>query len=114
MSEQATTHKVIECLIAQIHECAVSHGFWPDGVDRNVGELVALIHSEASELLESVRKPGTSEHIPPFTGEEEECADIVIRIFDYAGGRELNLAGAMEAKIAFNLSRKHKHDGKAF
>lgn len=100
-------------LIRRVHNCAVSHGFWPEGVDRNAGELVALIHSEASELLEAVRKPGPSDHIKCYTGEEEECADIIIRVLDYAGGRGLALAGALEAKIQFNESREHKH-GKAF
>jgi NTP pyrophosphatase (non-canonical NTP hydrolase) len=88
-----------------------NHGFWDK--ERNKGEMIALIHSEVSELLEAVRKPGQSEHIPPFTGEEEELADILIRVFDYAGGHNLNLSRALLLKMGYNASRPYKH-GKAF
>lgn len=76
-------------------------------------EKIALIHSELSECLEGIRKPGPSEHIPEFTKEEEEMADAIIRIFDYSGGFHLRLAAAVEAKLAFNAGRPYKHD-KAF
>jgi NTP pyrophosphatase (non-canonical NTP hydrolase) len=107
------TQDAIATLVRDAHYNAVAHGFWPAGAARNAGELIALIHSEASELLEAVRKPGKSDHIPGFTGEEEELADILIRVFDYAGGRNLNLAEALHAKLAFNAGREFKH-GKAF
>ena len=112
MAEEVIT-TAVNHLIQIIHCNAVAHGFWPEGEKRNVCELIALIHSEVSELLEGVRKPGPSNHIPEFTLEEEECADILIRVFDYAGGRKLKLAGALGAKIKFNAKREHKH-GKAF
>lgn len=43
------------------HTTAVEHGFWGDPVDvpsRNVGEMLALVHSEVSEALEAYRTTG--------------------------------------------------------
>lgn len=88
------------------------HGFW-DALPRNKGEMIALLHSELSEMLEAVRKPGPDHHCPQFTNEEIEAADVLIRLLDYCQGHHLRLAEATLAKMAFNASRPHKH-GKAF
>jgi NTP pyrophosphatase (non-canonical NTP hydrolase) len=95
-----------------VHETAKEKGWWD--TDRNDGELIALMHSELSECLEALRKPGDSEHIPDFTGVEEELADVIIRIMDFAGARKLMVAAAILAKIEFNKSRPVKHGGKKF
>lgn len=87
------------------------HGFWD--VPRNKGEMIALMHSELSEMLEGVRKPGPDIHCPEFSSEEIEAADVLIRLLDYCAGHELRLGQATLAKIKFNQSRPHKH-GKAF
>ena len=83
---------------------------------RNLGEQIALMHSELSEGLEYERKnPGApSDHIPGFTGLEEEFADVLIRIFDTSAQRKLRLGDAVLAKMAFNATRPHKHGGKRF
>lgn len=89
-------------------------GFWPDDPkDRNAAECIALMHSELSEALEAIRKPGPSDHIPEYFLLEEELADAVIRILDFCGAHQLNLGGALEAKLAYNRTRPHKH-GKLF
>lgn len=92
---------------------SANHGFWPIDVKRNKGEQLALIHSEVSECLEAVRKLRPSEHIPHVDNETEELADILIRVFDYAGGHNLDLATAFIEKFKFNLTRPVKH-GKQF
>ena len=44
---------------------------------------------------------------------EEELADVIIRIMDYAFGKDLDVAGAILAKIEYNQSREFMH-GKTF
>lgn len=101
----------IDNLMDEAHQIAVAKGFWDS--PRNPGEMIALMHSELSEMLEGVRKPGPDAHCPEFTSEEIELADLLIRAADYAEGRNLRLVGAIAAKMKYNLTRPHKH-GKKF
>lgn len=89
--------------------------------DRNKGELIALMHSELSECLEGVRKKLMDDKLPHRTMEEVELADLLIRVFDYAGNWGLDLEGAYQEKRAYNATRAdHSHEarlaagGKAF
>lgn len=79
---------------------------------------LALIHTEVSELVEAHRcekerapcdKPGLD-----LTNEEEDLADIVLRVFTHAGWRGVNLERAIRLKHEYNKNRPHKHGGKAF
>lgn len=75
----------------------------------NVGERMALIHSEISEAFEAYRKNLMDDHLPDRKGIEVELADAVIRICDFAGAENLDLAGAIMEKLAYNRSRSdHK------
>ncbi len=60
-----------------------SHGTYTNRI--NAGG-VTLIHSELSEMLEAVRKDLQSEKLPGVSGEAEELADVMIRVFDFCGG----------------------------
>lgn len=104
------------CFIAkqqQVHAIAQEKG-WYDGPPRNPGEMIALMHSELSEGLEALRKGLMSDHIPTYHGIEEELADTIIRIMDFAEYNQLKVASAIEAKIKFNETRSHRHGGKKF
>lgn len=82
--------------------------------NRNDGELFALMHSEISEALEATRHGNPpSDHIPEFSGTEEEMADVVIRVMDYCEKRSLRLGEAIIAKLHFNYNRGYRHGGKA-
>lgn len=101
------TLKIQAALVSQFMQ---TQGFWESD---NTGEKIALMHSELSEALEADRKNLDAEHIPGFTGVEEELADVIIRILDFAGHHQLRLGEALSAKIAYNLTRPFKH-GKAY
>lgn len=88
-------------------------GFW-DGQQSNMGSKIALMHSELGEATEADRKGITSsEHIPDFTGLEEEFADTIVRILDVAGRHKMRLGEAIIAKMHFNIERSKMH-GKAY
>ena len=96
-----------------VHDNAVAKGWWEG--DRNEGELIALVHSELSEALEGLRHGNPpSDHIPAFNAVEEEFADVVIRLMDHSEAMGYQLAEAIEAKMAFNATRSHRHGGKKF
>lgn len=81
----------------------------------NDGEKIALMHSELSEALESLRHDDPpSDHIPDYKGSEEELADVLIRILHFAAARDLKVGEAVIAKMEYNETRSHKHGGKKF
>jgi NTP pyrophosphatase (non-canonical NTP hydrolase) len=99
-----------------IHENAVKHGWWEGGAEaRNIGELIALVHSELSEALEAMRQGNPAdEHLPQFSSLEVELADVVIRVADLAAGLGLRLGEAIEEKHRYNIKRTYRHGGKEF
>lgn len=87
--------------------CPFCHG--TKKADRNVGEMLALVHSEISEALEGHRKNLMDDKLPHRKMFEVELADAIIRIFDIAGGLGLDLGGAYVEKMKYNAIRKdHK------
>jgi hypothetical protein len=101
-----------------IHQRNVDAGWWNDLVtgeklDRNVPELLALIHSEVSEGLEGYRKSLMDDHLPHRPMLEVEMADTIVRIFDLCGGLGLDIGGALVEKLAYNAQRQdHKREAR--
>lgn len=82
-------------------------------LQRNKGEMIALMHSELSEMLEGTRKNLMDDHLPHRRSEEVEAADLFIRLMDYAGGWGLDLDGAVAEKRAYNAVRAdHKPENR--
>jgi NTP pyrophosphatase (non-canonical NTP hydrolase) len=120
-NEKETEQYIKECkfisffkkIQKDIYDNAVVHGWW--GSKRNDGEVIALMHSELSEALEALRAGNPiSEKIPPFSSLEEELADVIIRILDYAENNNFHIAEAIIAKNKYNFSRSYKHGNKKF
>ncbi len=81
----------------------------------SIPEQVALIHSEASEALESFRNneplTWTADKGKP-EGIGSEYADIVIRIGHYCEALGIDLEAELIRKLDYNLTRGFRHGGK--
>ncbi len=116
-------------LIKEAHDNAVERGFYEE--DRNIGELLMLIVSELGEALEAHRCGGfcrisdiTLESISKESNEkgfayfehmvkdtfEDEIADTFIRLFDLCGYLNIPIEKYIQAKMAYNRTRPHKHE----
>lgn len=100
------------------HNQSRAGGWWNDlatgaPIQRNVGEMLALIHSEISEALEGHRKNLNDDHLPHRKMIEVEMADAVIRIMDFCGGLGLDIGGALIEKLNYNAHREdHKREAR--
>ena len=109
----------ISGLMKESHNTSVSKGWWDDS-NRNIGELLALVHSEVSEALEAYRITGESGLNDIWNRESDgkpegftvELADTLIRIFDMCAAYKLDIENALEIKMEFNKSRPYRHGNK--
>lgn len=115
-------------LSVDCHAASVRAGWWNDlatGEDlhgkRNIGELLLLVITEITEAFEGERKDKMDDHLPHRKAIEVELADALIRIFDFAGAKGLDIGGAYLEKRAYNDNRadhkpenRRKADGKKF
>ena len=112
-----------------IHTNNKQKGFYDE--PKNIGEMLALIHSEVSEALEADRRNQYSK-IPERIWEEieeapndkkfrkmfqenckdrfeDEMADVIIRVLDMCAYLEIDIQKHLKAKIEYNALRPHKH-----
>lgn len=97
------------------------------------GTQIALIQSELSEALEAIRKKRRADlseidelamwHVddfrPLFERDvkdtlEDELADAIIRILDFARTMGIDIERHVELKMKYNALRPYKHGGKRF
>lgn len=123
---------MINKLSKDIHQNAKNKGFY-DG-KKNIGEMLALIHSEVSEALEAdrkdryadlteinnLKKEGYTFEDSPISYDahfkskvkdtfEDELADIMIRVMDLAGYKGIDLETHIKLKMWYNSNREQKH-----
>lgn len=117
--------RTIENLVRRAHRAAVAAGWYdPPKTD---GEALLLIHSEISEATEEWRKGTPPVYVEDADGHPIlwsegmdkkpegmliELADAVLRIADLCGAKDWDLEAAIELKLAYNLTRSHRHGGK--
>lgn len=109
-------------------------GFW-SLTNKTVGDIVALIHTEVSEVMEEYRKGHRNNYV--YAGdkswldptEEEwdiiatlanngikpkgiplELADIILRVLDFAEEEGIDMDAAVAAKMLYNETRPYRHD----
>lgn len=111
----AVIYESAECLKNACHGAAAS--WWKPGDTENpfhFSNKLMLIVSEVAEAMEGDRKGIKDDKLPHRDMREVELADAVIRIFDLAGGYDMDLAGAIVEKMAYNASRAdHKPENRA-
>jgi NTP pyrophosphatase (non-canonical NTP hydrolase) len=100
----------LDALAAVLHETAIEKGFWEGSRNYDqIGNKLALVHSEVTEVLEAIRKNKGSQEIV------EEMADVLIRLLDlYAAMRnatfiEHSLDEVLFAKMEKNSLRPKLH-----
>jgi NTP pyrophosphatase (non-canonical NTP hydrolase) len=94
----------LDALAAILHETAIEKGFWEGQINYDkIGNKLALVHSEVTEVLEAIRKNKGSEEVV------EEIADILIRTLDvYAAMRNSgDLIHSLD-EVLFNKVEKNK------
>jgi NTP pyrophosphatase (non-canonical NTP hydrolase) len=109
-SQDIITEYGLDALAAILHETAREKGFW-DGeyTHDKIGNKLALVHSEVTEVLEAIRKSQGSEKVV------EEIADTIIRLLDvYAAMRNEeqvlhSLDEVLHSKMEKNKQRPKLH-----
>jgi len=123
----------IKEMMLSIYQNAKNHGWWDE--PRSFGDIIALIHSEASEALEEHRNG----HLPNETyvncklkeirakggggcgvckfcqankpeGIPAELADIVIHVMDYCEHEGIDLEKAILEKHEYNKTHSFGHE----
>ena len=108
-TDASVTH--LNYIARQIHGMSLAK--WGGNDEREVGTLLALIHSEISEALEGFRKDLWDDHLPNRKMAEVELADAVIRIFDLAERSGFDIGNAILEKHKYNMIRAdHKMENR--
>jgi len=83
---------------ADVHTTAASKGWWDNA--RNNGEIIALCHSELTELFDAFLDNANDDHLPELSGVACEAADTLIRIADVSHVRGWDVGMHLDAMVA--------------
>lgn len=106
----------IDKLSTFCYEASLEKGFYDNPVYNNDATKQLLFVEEIIEAFQAIRhntQDLPSSHVIEITQLEEEIADLIIRVMDYAAWRKLRLGYAIVKKLEYNQSREYKH-GKQF
>lgn len=104
----------LDKFMSEVHQVARDKGWWDAPVKTDL-ECHMLMVAEIAEASEEVRREAItgifyhkSDAYKP-EGEVVELADCILRIFDYAKGKNLSLIEALLKKNQYNKTRPYKH-----
>jgi len=111
----AVQGQILDGMVREVRELNREKGWYDE--DRSVGDMVALLHAEVSEMLEAYRENKLE---PWFAGEgltkpegfKVEAADVFIRLLDMCSRYDIDLWAEFRKKMEFNWARPYKHGGK--
>lgn len=104
---------VLERLAQLMHDTAKEKGFWDGEYNYDkIGNKLALVHSEVTEVLEAIRKDKGQIAVV------EEMADVIIRLLDiYQAMKEhgevtVSIEKVLKDKMNKNKKREKLHGNK--
>lgn len=132
-TDTTTVIEGIDKLVEVAHANSSNAGWWncpdtgedllsnPSYAKYVLATKMMLMVSETSEAMEGIRKDLPDDKLPQYSMEGCELADIIIRVADYAGKRNIPLGQIIVDKMSFNvvrpdhqMSNRRKPGGKAF
>jgi len=104
---------ILERLAKLMHDTAKEKGFWDGEYNYDkIGNKLALVHSEVTEVLEAIRKDKGQIAIV------EEMSDVIIRILDIYqamyehGDITISIEKVLKEKMETNRKREKLHGNK--
>lgn len=85
------------------HQNSIEKGWYEP--EPTVPELLCMIHSEVSEVVDAYRN-GRDDEIG------EELADIILRTLDLSAHMEIDIHSTVLNKLEYNKTRPYRHGGK--